>query len=246
MRKYLYIGILLTTFVFTGCNEKVETEEQIKKEKTEISPDNQAKEDETESDIKKKNTETTLNLTQEQKEEFHKQYGIIVEKVNQQKLGMQLGVSSIDEFKAEDWVEPKVFEKRVQEQVDYFLEEERKALAAIQTGKNQDVIQVGGWWSLEKYIYVADILTRIEVIGIIETQYNESRKGQVFAGIKNISTQVAKGSKGTWEQTSYTASLVNDSQTYSIVIEGIHHYNNLSIDKLFTIELSCDEFGNIY
>ena len=243
MRNYLYVGMLLITFILTGCNDKVETEEQVKKEETKISPDNLATEDETESE---KNTEPILNLTQEEKEEFHKQYVISVEKVNQQKLGMQLGVSSIDEFKAEDWVEPNVFEKRIQDQVDSFLEEERKALAAIQTGENQDVIQVSGWCSLEKYIYVAGLLTRIEVVGIFETQYSESRKGQVFAGINNLSTQVAKGSKGTWEQTSYTASLIDDSQTYRIVIEGIHHFNNLSIDKLFTIELSCDEFGNIY
>jgi len=245
VKKYLYVGILLTMFVFTGCNEKVETEEQVKKEETTISPVNQATEDKTVSDTNEEKPKTPLKLTQEQKEEYHKQYVKIAEKVNQQKLGTHLGVSAIDEFKAEDWVEPKVFANRVQEYVDVFLEEERKALAAMPTEKNQDATEVSGGWALEKYIYVAGIVTRIEVIGDFETQYSESRKGQVFAGINKISTQVAKGYKGTWEQTSYKASLLDDI-TYSIRIEGIHHYNNLSIDKVFTIEFSCDKYGNIH
>lgn len=245
MKKYLYVGILLTTFVFTGCNEKLETEEQIKKDELKISPVNQSTEDKTVSDMNEEKTKTPLKLTEEQKEEYHKQYVKIVEKVNQQKLGMQLGVSPIDEFKAEDWVEPEVFANRIQEQVDVFLEEERKALAATTTKKNQDATEVSGGWALEKYIYVAGILTRIEIIVDFETQYSESRDGQVFAGINKISTRVAKGSEGTWEQTSYKATLLDD-QTYRIHIEGIHHYNNLSIDKLFTIEISCDKFGKIH
>ncbi|UPW84452.1 hypothetical protein [Lysinibacillus sp. Ag94] len=245
MEKYLYVGILLTMFVFTGCNEKLETEEQVKKDELKISPVNQSTEDKTVSDMNEEKTKTPLKLIEEQKEEYHKQYVKIVEKVNQQKLGMQLGVSPIDEFKAEDWVEPEVFANRIQEQVDVFLEEERKALAVTTTKKNQDATEVSGGWALEKYIYVSGILTRIEIIVDFETQYSESRNGQVFAGINKISTQVAKGSEGTWEQTSYKATLLDD-QTYSIRIEGIHHYNNLSIDKLFTIEISCDKFGKIH
>lgn len=97
--KYLYVGILLTMFVLTGCNEKVETEEQVKKEETKISPVNQATEDKTVSDMNEERPKTPLKLTQEQKEEYHKQYVKIVEKVNRQKLGMQLGVPSIEEFK---------------------------------------------------------------------------------------------------------------------------------------------------
>lgn len=246
VKNYLYVGILFAMFVLTGCNEKVETEEQVKKEDKKIAPVNQATEDKTVSDMNEEKPKIPLKLTQEQKEEYHKQYVKIVEKVNQQKLGTQLGVSSIDEFKAENWVVPKVFAKRVQEHVDGFLEEEREALAAMTTKKNQDATQVSGGWALEKYIYVAGILSRIEVIGDFETQYSEYRKGQVFAGINKISTQVATGSKGTWEQTSYKASLLDGGQTYSIRIEGIHHLNNLSIDKLFTIEFSCGELGNIH
>ena len=246
MKKLLYVGLLLTTmFVLTGCDEKVETEEHVKKEETKISPVNQTTAYNTVSDMNEEKPKTPLKLTQEQKEEYHKQYVKIVEKVNQQKLGMQLGVSPIDEFEAEDWVEPKVFEKRVQGHIDDFWAEERKALNAIKTKENQDATEVSGGWALEEYIYVAGILSQIEVIGDFETQYSESRKGQVFAGINKISTQVAKGSKGTWEQTSYKAFLLDGGQTYSIRIEGIHHYNGLSIEKAFTIKFSCDKTGKI-
>ncbi|MCL1699452.1 hypothetical protein MWJ95_03390 [Lysinibacillus sp. Bpr_S20] len=245
VKKYLHVGILLTTFVFMGCNEKLETEEQGKKEEIKISPVNQATVDNAVSDINEERPKTPLKLSQEQKKEYHNQYVKIIDKVNQQKLGMQLGVSPIDEFKAADWVEPEVFANRIQKQVDAFLEEERKALAAMTKNKNQDATEVSGGWALEKYIYVAGIVTRLEIIVDFETQYSESRNGQVFAGINKISTQVAKGSEGTWEQTSYKASLLDD-QTYSIRIEGIHHNNNLSTDKLFTIEISCDKFGKIH
>lgn len=247
MKKHLYLGVLLTTmFVLTGCDEKVETTEQVKKEETTISSINQTTEDKTVPEMNEEKAKIPLKLTQEQKEEYHKQYVKIVEKVNEKKLGMQLEVASIDAFKTEDWVEPKVFEKRIQKDVDWYLKEERKALNAIQTMENQNATEVSGGWALEKYIYVAGLLSRIEIIGDFETQYSESTKGQVFAGINKISTQVAKGSKGTWEQTSYKASLLDGGQTYSIRIEGIHHYNGLSIEKVFTIKFKCDKSGKIH
>lgn len=180
VKKYLHVGILLTTFVFMGCNEKLETEEQGKKEEIKISPVNQATVDNAVSDMNEERPKTPLKLSQEQKKEYHKQYVKIIDKVNQQKLGMQLGVSPIDEFKAEDWVEPEVFANRIQKQVDAFLEEERKALAAMTTNKNQDATEVSGGWALEKYIYVAGIVSRLEIIVDFETQYSESRNGQVL------------------------------------------------------------------
>ena len=42
-----------------------------------------------------------LELTQEQKDEYHKRYMEIMEKVNQKKLGPVLGVPPIEQFQLE-------------------------------------------------------------------------------------------------------------------------------------------------
>ena len=244
LNKYFYISILLGAFALTGCTNDEDDKKGMEAESSlteqSITIDNNIN-----TTKKVEKAPIPINLTQEQKEEYHKQYVKIVEKVNQQKLGMDLEVCPMDEFEAEDWVEPKVFAKRIQERVDVFLREERKALTTMPTEKNQTATRVSDGWALEKDIYVAGIITQIEVIGDFETQYSESRDGQVFSGLNKISTQVAKNSNGTWEQKSYKTSLLDDGQTYSIRIEGIHHFNNISIDKLFTIEFSCDENGGI-
>lgn len=52
---------------------------------------------------------TPLELTQEQKEDYHKQYVEIVEEINAEEGTNYMEVDPIDEFKPEDWVEPEKF-----------------------------------------------------------------------------------------------------------------------------------------
>ena len=52
-----------------------------------------------------------LELTQEQKEDYHKQYVEIVKEINAEEGTNYLEVEPIVEFKPEDWVEPEKFKK---------------------------------------------------------------------------------------------------------------------------------------
>ena len=113
LRKYLCTGILLGTIVLAGCSANEETEEQVqaKEEKMEDVTNGQAVEVETLPDTDKEEviSVTLLDLTQEQKEDYHKQYVEIVKEINVKEGTNHLEVNPIDEFKSEDWVEPEKF-----------------------------------------------------------------------------------------------------------------------------------------
>ncbi|MFF5994033.1 hypothetical protein AAGS61_04625 [Lysinibacillus sp. KU-BSD001] len=186
-----------------------------------------------------------LSLTDEQKRQYHAQYVKIVEQAMEKKVGISIAVSPIDEFKEEYWVEPKEFEQRIQSMVDEHLATEREKIRAMSTTPEQAVMNGDGNATKLTYIYFSDILRKIEVTGHFETQYSAYHDRQLFIVADDISTQLANSS-GTWEQTSYQASLIDGGRTYRIRIEGIFDLNNITYEKAFTIEFRCDEFGKIY
>ncbi|WP_431028960.1 hypothetical protein [Lysinibacillus sp. LZ02] len=186
-----------------------------------------------------------LSLTDEQKQQYHEQYVKIVEQVMEKKVGISIAVSPIDDFKEEYWVEPKEFEKRIQSMVDEHLATEREKIRAMSPTPEQAVMNEDGSATKLTYIYFSDILEEIEVTGHFETQYSAYHDRQLFIAADDISTQLANSS-GTWEQTSYQASLIDGGRTYRIRIEGIFDLNNLTYEKAFTIEFRCDEFGRVY
>jgi hypothetical protein len=106
LKKYLYIGILLVTIVLAGCSANEETEGQINEETSEGLTDGQTVEVEHLSDRNKGKAvfpATPLDLTQEQKEDYHKQYAAIIEDVNSE-YDADLELEPIDKFLTEDWV----------------------------------------------------------------------------------------------------------------------------------------------
>jgi len=245
VKKYLYAGILFGTIMLAGCSENEETEKQGEVEK-EVLADEQTVEVDPISNSDKNIVDSAipLKLTQERKEEYHKRYVEIVEEVNQKKLGIGLGVPPIEQFQLEDWKEPKAYEEMIQDMVVAYLADEREALNAVSSTTNQIVTNIDGSTTIKTHIYVFSIILPIEVTGSFETQYNADADRQLFAKVNNITTSIAPYD-GKWEQTSYKASLVDGGQTYTIRIEGIFDYVGLSVEKAFTIEFNCDEFGNI-
>ncbi|MBS4203440.1 hypothetical protein [Lederbergia citrea] len=107
MKKYICVGILIGAIALVGCSVNRESEKKV----TEDITNGQAVEVGAVSDTHKEKVVlvTPLELTQEQKEEYHKQYVEIVEKINAEEGTIQLEVVPIDEFKTEDWVEPEKF-----------------------------------------------------------------------------------------------------------------------------------------
>ncbi|MEH7238085.1 hypothetical protein [Bacillus sp. JJ1562] len=110
MKKYLYAGILLGTIMLAGCSANEEVEEQL-----------QAKEVETLPDTNKEEvvSVTPLDLTQEQKEDYYKQYVEIVKEINAKEGTNHLEVVHIDEFKPEDWVEPEQFRQLAEDRATW-------------------------------------------------------------------------------------------------------------------------------
>ena len=102
LKKYIYTGILLGTIMLAGCSANEETEEQVqvKEENLENVTNGQAVE---------VVSMTPLDLTQEQKEDYYKQYVEIVKEINAEEGKNHLEVGPIDKFKPEDWVEPEIF-----------------------------------------------------------------------------------------------------------------------------------------
>lgn len=245
MKKYLYAGILIGTVMLAGCTENGETDKQGEVEK-DLLADVQTLEVDTISNSDKNIVDSAipLKLTQEQKEEYHKQYVEIVEKVNQKKLGLVLGVPPIESFKEEDWKEPKAYEQMVQMHEDSFLATEREKLAAVSTDLKPAEMDPDGKTTKATYLYFPDLLTTVEVKAKFDTQLNEDKSRQLFSKVDEISTKIIS-SHGTWEQTFQKATLQDGGQTYLIYIEGILDLNNTTTEKTFTIEFHCDEFGNI-
>jgi hypothetical protein len=187
----------------------------------------------------------TLDLTQEQKEEYYKQYVEIVDKAMEKKIGINIELSPMEDFPLEAWVEPKEFEARIQDMVEQHLAREREMLNALSSTTKEAVTNFNGETSKTTYIYVTDTTWQIEVTGKFETQYNPYNDCQLFANVDNISSKVIS-SFATWEQTSYEASLIDGGRTYSIRIEGVLSLHGVSFEKAFTIEFHCDEVGKIY
>lgn len=107
MKKYLYIGILFGTIVLSGWSVNEESKEQM----TEDIANRQVIEVETlpDSDKEEVVSANPLELTQEQKEDYHKQYVEIIEEINAGEDTNHLEVEPIDKFKPEDWVKPEEF-----------------------------------------------------------------------------------------------------------------------------------------
>lgn len=109
MKKYLYAAILLGTIVLAGCSANEKTEEQVQI-KEYVTNENAVKVMNLPDVDKEFMSVTSLDLTQEQKEYYHKQYVEIVKNINNANEDTNhLEVEPIEEFNSEDWVEPEKF-----------------------------------------------------------------------------------------------------------------------------------------
>jgi hypothetical protein len=108
LKKYIFMGIFLGTIVLAGCSANEETEGQAVE--VETLPD---------TDKEEVVSVTPLDLTQEQKEDYHKQYVEIVKEINAKEGTNHLEVSPIDGFKSEDWVEPEKFRQMAEDRATW-------------------------------------------------------------------------------------------------------------------------------
>ena len=121
MKKYLYVGALVGAIVLAGCSISEEPEDQVQ-EKEDVT-NGQAVEDVIKEEVV---SVTPLELTQEQKEDYYKQYVEIVEEVMREYPDTTMEVVPFDEFKEEDWVEPEEFRQIAidRTQLEFVVEKE--------------------------------------------------------------------------------------------------------------------------
>ena len=91
LKKYFYVIILLGALILLG---RTDNEVDTKEITDEVSP-------------------IPLNLTQEQKEDYHKQYFKIVEDLKAEYQFSDMVLVPLDEFLEEDWVEPEEFRNKL-------------------------------------------------------------------------------------------------------------------------------------
>ncbi|MDI7743127.1 hypothetical protein QMK38_14080 [Lysinibacillus fusiformis] len=185
-------------------------------------------------------------ITDEQKLLYYEKYKEIIQQANGQKTGVFLEVPPIESFQDSDWQTPEQYQAFVAGILEDHLATERKKVAAASSNLKGAITNENGETTKGTFIYFSDILKEIEVTAKFDTEYSKEADRQLFAGIENVTTNLVYVNRGTWEQTSYKASLNENGEKYSIEIEGIFTLNNISYEKAFTLEFSCDKAGKIY
>lgn len=235
LKKYLYAGILLGTVVLAGCNVNEETEGQVKEEIKKDLIDGQTVEVEAVSDTAKgeEMSATSLDLTQEQKESYYKEYVTVIEKVNSE-YDANLEIEPIGEFHDEYWIEVKDFEKIAKD----------RANAKIIVSKNTDVYSPVLVPKNAEFQIGSSVRT-ISFSGSFETQLNSNTPDgrQLFSGMNSISSQVE--GDGVWEQTGYDYSIMNGSRSYKVTVGGKYSDSGISSSHLIDVEFYCNENGGI-
>ena len=241
MKKMFCIGVLLGGVALAACT----AEEEKEMKPNTLEREEAVPEKESNLDVVQEAKAAPLELTQHQKEEYHKRYVAAVEWLNEQKVGLHMEVSPIEEFTDESWREPDMFEKGVQAWVDEHLAKERKFIELLQPTDKETKLQKDGTIAKKAYMYISDVVRSVKVAANFETQYSEVHNRQLFAGMDNITT-VGTSNGGDWEQTSVEVSLIDGGRTYSDDIEGMWSGLGTSFEKAFTIEFRCDQYGDIY
>lgn len=233
LKKYLYTGILLGTFVLAGCvNEEPESEETA-----ESLADGQTTEIKRLSDtekVKEVVAPTPINLTQDQKENYYKEYVATVEKVNAE-FGVDFKMEPITEFLDEYWVEVEDFEEMVKE----------RANASIVVSKSSEIYSPTLVPKTAK-LHIGSNVTTIIFKGSFETQINSNTPDgrQLFSKFNSISSEI-EGNDGSWIQTGYDSLLIDNGISYVISVGGKYSQSGVISSHNIEVEFHCNKNGAI-
>ncbi|MBR8661109.1 MULTISPECIES: hypothetical protein [Bacillales] len=176
-------------------------------------------------------------LTQKQKEAYHKQYVEIVKEVNAEYPNANLEVVPLHKFSEEDWVEPDEFRKLAIARANPTVTITESVPAE---GPSLGVQAVSKTKSAT--IDANGTAVTISITGSFETEYNPYANRQVFAGINSITS---KASKGTWTQTGYVPRLIDGGRTYEITVGGKLTLNGITSNHNITVEFYCSATGGV-
>lgn len=244
MKKILCAGILLGAVTLASCTK--EEEGRVVEETPIVGVEEETvSEKEHKLELMQEVSAAPLELTQQEKEAYHKRYVDAVEWLNEQKVGLSMEVGPIEQFKDNDWQDPDVFEKDIRATVENHLAEERELKQGLSEKDKEAKRQEDGKVAKKAYMYISEVIHAVEVAANFQTQYSEADGRQVFAGVDEITIQEVSAI-GTWEQTSADVSLIDGGRTYVIDIEGNWSGLGVTFEKAFTVEFNCDQYGNVY
>ncbi len=235
LKKYVYISILLGTFVLSGCtdnqvnNKEAKTEPAIT-EQTIVTnnEDNTIKTEET--------APIPLNLTQEQKEEYYQKYVAILEKINAQyNENFELELEPITEYLDAYWIEVEDFEKLAKERANM-------SIAVLENSQSYHPMSVPKTAKLQIGSKEANIIFN----GSFDTQldFTPPEGRQVFSVFHSISSEAANGD-GSWTQVGYSDFLIDSVTTYVIEVAGQYSQSGIISTHAMALEFYCDKYGGI-
>ncbi len=180
-----------------------------------------------------KATAAILVLSEQQKQEYYKQYKEIVDEINSENPNALLELVPFAEYESEDYVEPSEFKKYATERANVkFVSTSGSAIQPYSTASSTKT----------KSVNSNGVSATITIRGSFETQYDSFYQRQMFAGINSITSS---SSTGSWSQTGYTPSLIDGGRTYSIIVGGKLTINSLTSSHNISVEFYCNSNGSI-
>jgi len=170
-------------------------------------------------------------LTQQQKNQYYEQYAIILKTINKKYQNAELELIEQKDFKENDWVTPKRFQKLVDQRVQ------------VEFGSTFDFSEKEAF-SKSKSIHAKGTSVAISITGTFDTALREEAGRQVFDTVTSM-TSKPSSSKGTWTQLGYTTTLMDGGRAYDVTVSGEFIQHGISSKHNIPLEFYCSAEGAI-
>ncbi|MGE7623724.1 hypothetical protein ACQKMD_11840 [Viridibacillus sp. NPDC096237] len=182
-----------------------------------------------------------VDLTQQQKEEYYKQYAEIITEVNSEQSEADLELVPFD--KVTDWFKPDEFREIAKERATLQFVYDVKGLEATKPTKGLSALGAGTASATKsKGFNARGTSVTLSVTGIFYTEYYDLYKRQLFSGIKSVSS---RSNKGSWSQSGWEYTSMDMGTTYSLTTSGRLEYNNITSSHHVAIEFYCTATGGV-
>ena len=233
LKKYFYVSILLGAFALSGCtDDEVDNKDVTVESLT------------TEQSIAIKNAVNTpkteevapisLNLTQEQKEEYYQKYVDIIDNLNAE-YEENYELEPITAFLDDYWIEVIEFEKMA-------IERANMSITVLENNERYNPGLVPKKVKLQIGTKEANLIFK----GSFDTQLNENTPEgrQLFSAFHSISSEDENVEAG-WTQLGYTDLQTSDGITYPIIVTGKFTQSGIISSHHIELEFHCDDNGGI-
>lgn len=235
MKQLKYAGVLLGAFLISGCSatDKTDEKSQAKDVLTAADTHEQKVKAEERSISRENEPAVSLNLNPSEKEELYNEYSSIVGKINAEYV-QNFSLEPITMFADDSWVGAESFEKMLKE----------RANTTIIVLKNKEA-HAPSIVPKVLEIRTGSNVSFVKLEGSFETRFNSEKNVQELSALHSISSEIDSGSNGSWIQTGYNYSIVDNGRAYLITVGGKFSENGVISPHLIDVEFSSDKNGGI-